>query len=416
MNLTDTPRGRRVLFTAYYAVEGAPIGFLWWALPSLLRSADVSTERIGALLAWLVLPWALKWLWAPLVDLLQGPHWSLRGWIGVTQVGMVSTLLPLLLAEDFLTSDLLVPCLLAHAVFASTQDAAIDALMIRTTETAERGQLSGWMQFGMLLGRSLLGGGALLVVAETGPRALIAVLVGVVVAGLGLLVTYRAPLPERRRSTSASGGVVRDFGMHARSALARPTTWIGLAFAALGGAGFEALGAFAGPLLTERAGGATDVAGRFFLIHAVVAMAIGGIAGGRLTDRIGARRGALLAGFVLGVSILATSAAIEWQTFTGPDALLPWLTAVYVAIGWFTAASYALFMDWTDERLGATQFSAFMGATNVCESWSAAAAGRWIPQVGYGATFGVLATIGLAALTLLSLARGKLGSAPDSQR
>ncbi len=405
MNLTDTPRGRRVLFTAYYAVEGAPIGFLWWALPTLLRSADVDTERIGALIGWLVLPWAFKWLWAPLVDVLQGPRWGLRAWIGATQVGMVLTLMPLLLAEDFLRSRLLVPCLIAHAVFASTQDAAIDALMIRTTRADERGRLAGWMQFGMLAGRSLLGGGALLVVSSTGPRALVAVLVGVVALGLGLLALYRAPTTGK----AAEHDTWLDFGTHVRSALARPTTWLGLAFAALAGAGFEALGAFAGPLLTERAGGAIEIAGLFFLVHAVVAMAIGGIVGGRLTDRVGARRGTLLAGLVLGAAILATSAVIEMQELGGPNVLVACLTAVYVAIGWFTAASYALFMDWTDARLGATQFSAYMGATNVCESWSAAAAGKLIPRVGYGATFGVLATIGIGALALLS-SRSRRGS------
>jgi predicted MFS family arabinose efflux permease len=78
-----------------------------------------------------------------------------------------------------------------------------------------------------------------------------------------------------------------------------------------------------------------------------------------------------------------------------------------VAIGWFTAASYALFMDWTDPRLGATQFSAFMGATNLCESWTAAVAGRMIPRYGYGASFGVLATIGALSLLLLTLTRSR---------
>lgn len=409
-NLIETARGRRILFTTYYAVEGAPIGFLWWALPTLLRSADVDTERIGESIGWLVLPWAFKWLWAPLVDVLQGPRWGLRAWIGSMQVGMALTLMPLLLAEDFLHSSFLVPCLIAHAVFASTQDAAIDALMIRTTQPEERGRLAGWMQFGMLAGRSLLGGGALLVVASTGPRAPVAVLVGVVAVGLGLLTLYRVPTIE----SATERDTWPEFGAHVRSALSRATTWIGLAFAALAGAGFEALGAFAGPLLTERAGGAIEVAGRFFLVHAVVAMAIGGILGGRLTDRVGARRGTVFAGLALGIAILATSAVVELQQSSGPNVLVACLTATYVTVGWFTAASYALFMHWTDPRLGATQFSAYMGATNVCESWSAVVAGKLIPRMGYGATFGVLAAIGLGALVLLFLPnRARTTHAPE---
>ena len=39
-------RGQIVAFTLLYAAEGAPIGFIWWALPALLRSRDVPVERI----------------------------------------------------------------------------------------------------------------------------------------------------------------------------------------------------------------------------------------------------------------------------------------------------------------------------------------------------------------------------------
>ncbi len=412
MGFLATPARRRVLFTAYYFVEGAPIGFLWWSLPSVLQAQGVGPERIGALLGWLVLPWALKWLWAPLVDLLQGPAWTLRGWIGAAQVGMVLSLAPLLLDAQFLRSDLLVACLCAHAMFAATQDAAIDALMIRTTTPAERGQLAGWMQVGMLTGRSLLGGGALLVLPRLGERAIVLALLLVVAAGLGLLALYRAPLPARDASTTRA----RDLAAHLRAALARRTTWIGLAFAALAGAGFEALGAFAGPVLTELAGGKTDVAGRFFLTHAVLAMAAGGVAGGWLTDRLGPRRGTVLAGLFLGAATLATSAALGLGLADGAQALVPWLTAAYVAIGWFTAASYALFMSWTDERLGATQFSAYMGATNLCEAWAAAAAGRMIPRLGHATTFGALSGIGLLALALTALARPRGSGARELRR
>jgi hypothetical protein len=34
------PVGRRVLFGALYLSEGAPIGFVWIALPTLLRDRD----------------------------------------------------------------------------------------------------------------------------------------------------------------------------------------------------------------------------------------------------------------------------------------------------------------------------------------------------------------------------------------
>jgi len=401
MDLARTRGGRRALFAAYYFVEGAPIGFLWWALPTLLRSRGIGVERIGALLGWLVLPWALKWLWSPLVDLAQGPRWSLRGWIVTAQVGMALTLAPLLFGTRLADSDLVIGCLVAHAVFASTQDAAIDALMVRTTEPSERGTLSGWMQVGMLTARALFGGGALVVMDRLGPAPVVGGLVGVVLIGLGLAILYRAPLPrvERDRTRSA------DFGAHLRAALARRTTWVGLAFAVLAGAGFEIVGAFAGPLLTDRAQGATSAAAGLLGWPVVAAMAGGSLAGGALASRAGAWRGTLLAGLLLGATILVTATVVGIDPPLGADRLVPWLLAVYVGIGAFTAASYALFMDWTDERLGATQFSAYMGGTNLCESWSVAAAGPMIAALGYGSTFAAGAAFGLVALALPALAR-----------
>jgi MFS transporter, PAT family, beta-lactamase induction signal transducer AmpG len=72
-------------------------------------------------------------------------------------------------------------------------------------------------------------------------------------------------------------------------------------------------------------------------------------------------------------------------------------------VGAFTAASYALFMNLTDPRLGGTQFSTFMAATNGCESWSAAAGGRLAAGPGYPAAFVVLSGVSLAALALVGL-------------
>lgn len=77
-------------------------------------------------------------------------------------------------------------------------------------------------------------------------------------------------------------------------------------------------------------------------------------------------------------------------------------------IGLFTAASYALFMDLTDANLGGTQFSAFMAATNGCESGSAWAGGRIVGTANYASAFLVLSVVSLLSLSLLKwLANGR---------
>ena len=121
--------------------------------------------------------------------------------------------------------------------------------------------------------------------------------------------------------------------------------------------------------------------------------------GGRLSDRWGRRRSValFLVGFV--AAILALAAADLYGA--GETPLMALLTVMYLFIGLFTAASYALYMDLTDRRAAGTQFSAFMAATNGCESWSALAGGRMAASAGYPAAFIAMSVVSLLSLPLL---------------
>ena len=115
------------------------MGFLWWrALPVRLRSAGVDPERIATLVSVLVIPWALKLLWAPLVDVVRSKRWTVRSWILSAQVLMALTLAPLLVLDLHEDYALVVAALVLHAVFAATQDAAIDTLAIGVITLPER--------------------------------------------------------------------------------------------------------------------------------------------------------------------------------------------------------------------------------------------------------------------------------------
>ena len=128
--LLATPRGRALLFGCLYLSEGAPIGFVWWALPTLLRQDGVDVAQITTLTALLALPWAFKFLWAPLVDVVRGPGWDLRSWIVVAQVTMGLALAPLLVIDWAAAFDVVFVLLVLHAFASATQDVAIDALSI----------------------------------------------------------------------------------------------------------------------------------------------------------------------------------------------------------------------------------------------------------------------------------------------
>ncbi len=396
------PKTSKVLwqFGVLYFSEGAPIGFLWWAMPTLLRTDGVAVERITALTAALVLPWTLKFLWAPVVDACRGPCWGFRHWAGGAQVGMGLALVPLWFIDPANAFGWWFGLLLTHAVCAATQDVAIDALALKAAEASARGKLTAAMQTGMLVGRSAFGGGAILLAGYAGWPGVFGALVVAVWSALWVLVRM-APEPVLAVVAESK---LRKFGATLRAGFARRTTWWALGFALLAGAGFEAAGALAGPLLVDR-GVATESTGWFFAGPVVIAMAAGGILGGIWADRGVRVSRVALAAVGVGLTVLGVGlAAMGGVIGTG---LMACLAALYLGIGCFTAASYALFMDLSDPKIGATQFSTFMAATNACEAWAVWTGGKLVARFDYGWALVAMAVGGLLALVFLLPLRRK---------
>jgi MFS family permease len=135
--------------------------------------------------------------------------------------------------------------LLIHAFCAATQDVAIDALAINLVPESQRGALNGCMQAGMLVGRSLFGGGALLVVSVWGKQWVIIALIACIWTTLLFLLGAKEPA-----ELAGIKNRLADFRLHLKSAIRRRTTWLGLAFALTAAAGFEATGQLAAGLYT----------------------------------------------------------------------------------------------------------------------------------------------------------------------
>ena len=395
MPQANSPLTRRLLFAALYFSEGAPIGYIWWAMPTRLRQAGVPVEQVAALTALLTLPWALKFIWAPVIDTLRGRRWGLRCWITAAQILMGLTLLPLAI----LPLDELVGIarwlLLAHAFSAATQDVAIDALAIRVVPHAERARVTGWMQAGMLIGRALFGGVALAAESWIGAQAVVGVLLGCI--WFSMLIVWLAPgvaAPDIGTPRDSA----RRFAKTVVRMISARSTWVGLAIALTAGAGFETIGGLLGPFLLDR-GVSQGSIGWFLALPVVLSMIVGALLGGWAADRIGHRRLVVIS--VVAIA-LWTGALATLGSLSVPNVwLMAAVTPIYFLAGSLTAASYALFMDLTDADVAATQFSAFMGATNLCEVWAVAAGGFTAAALGYEAAFMILALAGLIAVPLV---------------
>lgn len=394
VNLFGTVRGRRTLFTALYVSEGAPSGFLWWALPAHLRLAEVSVPEITALTSALVVPWTLKCLWAPLVDRWQVPRVGFRVWIIAAQLVMGLSLLPLLGSDPTQHLRSLMPLLIVHAVAAATQDVAVDGLAIALVEPQERGTLQAYTQAGMLAARAAFGGGALWLSQQVGFDAVVLALCAVTWSSL-VLVAATWPTPEPQRVISKG---LADFGAQLHAALATRTTGWAVLFALLSAAGFKAASALAGPMLVDY-GLPRDELSAFLAGPPVVAMVVGGFVGGRISDRW-TRTTAV--GRALLFSVISVCAVALVDTLQlGTDLLLCALVASYLGAGCFLSSSYALYMDLSKRELGATQFSLYMAALNGCEAWASWSAGQLQPVLGYGGASALVALASLFSLLVL---------------
>ncbi len=123
-----------LILLSLYVAQGLPIGFFTQAMPAIMRDAGVELKYIG-LMSLLALPWALKIVWAPLLDRYAVGSMPLRkGWILLANGLAVTTVLALSFQplEWWLGSGIVLTMILLFSlnVFAASQDISTDALAI----------------------------------------------------------------------------------------------------------------------------------------------------------------------------------------------------------------------------------------------------------------------------------------------
>lgn len=167
-----------------YFTQSIPIAFMGTALLTIMRSEGIGLDRIGYL-SLVMIPYALSFLWAPLVDRFGRSYFR---WVSTATILYALFLFPasFLYVDDFF--GLLV--LFTIAIFCmSVQDIAMDAFAITALTEKEKsignGLQAGGGYFGLLIG----GGGVLLVYDRLGWDATITLLT--VVTLIPVIATIR---------------------------------------------------------------------------------------------------------------------------------------------------------------------------------------------------------------------------------
>ncbi len=120
-----------------YLAHALPLYFYNVALPAILRHQGVDLRWIG-MLSLLYIPWAFKFLWAPLIDRLYIKKLGKRKtWLLFTQVALVLGVLALAFTQFSYGLAVFVVIGLWISSFAATQDIAIDGYTVETFSASE---------------------------------------------------------------------------------------------------------------------------------------------------------------------------------------------------------------------------------------------------------------------------------------
>ena len=176
-NLSDSRIRRYVSLSILYTAQGLPWGFTSVAFAAFLVDNGSSADDVAALFALVALPWTFKFIWGPMIDVIQIPNYGRRRpWVLFAQTGMIITLGFLLFIPDFNESlSLVTTVLFIHNLFASLQDVSVDALAVDILQPEEVGTANGFMfaskRLGIIAGGGILG----LLVVPFGIKTVIAI-------------------------------------------------------------------------------------------------------------------------------------------------------------------------------------------------------------------------------------------------
>lgn len=426
-NLLATRRGRLTAFFFLYITEGIPLGFAATAVATQLRRQDVGPAAIGAFVASFYLPWAFKWAFGPFIDVFASDRLGRRrGWIIITQLLMVITLLSTVTLELPRQLALFTAILLVHNTFGAMQDVAIDAMAVNTLHADERGVANGLMFSGAYLGNMLGGSGVLFLTGVTGFQPTF-----FFVAGAILLVTVLIALPMREppgpARAAVSGSKVRAAGREMavfaidsfKSFLGTRGAFAGLFFSLLP-PGAMSLGlALQSNLAVEMGMNDDEVA--WLQLWSALLTAGFCVVGGLWSDRFGRRRMLFVyialmclpvlylmtelqrAGWIMPVS----QGAAQRPALPQPLLIVFWAVSLVYALlqGLMYGTRSAALMDVTNPRVAATQFTAYMALANLAIAYSANWQGIAIEAWGYPRTLLIDALMGMLCLLFIPFLR-----------
>jgi len=374
-----------------YIAQSVIAGVTWSGLPGVLRAQGLALDKIG-LVSLLVLPWALKFLWAPMIERfrlpLQGRDRSalivlIGAAVAVMSLGLVGLIGP--------TPLMPVLAILLIAAFATaTVDIACDGHAVAALKDGDYGWGNAAQVGGAYLGGAI-GGGLFMILVDHAGWSVGTWTMAVVIAILCLPFVWHVKGAEAR---------VRAHTPSLSASLARPEIRQGLLVAALYVIAQKTSMGMFGAFFID-AGYDLAQLGLLSGVGGLTLGLAGALFGGAFVRRFGTRR-------VLVAAVAVQAAILALVGISAGDVLLPAAVVAPVAMvasgavmAFGFVALYGQFMVWSDPRQGGVDFTLFQCMDAAVSMVAGVTAGYVAEYLGYGVFFSAACIASLISLPII---------------
>ncbi len=346
------------------ASSGLPLLLAGRTLQGWMTVQDVKLSTIG-FFSLAGLPYTLKFIWAPIFDRFTLPFLGRRrGWILVTQVSLLITMLILAIQEPKESLALVAGLALLMSFFSASQDVVVDAYRRESLSDEELGLGSSFYVYGYRTAMWLSGGLAFMLAGQMSWNAVYLVMAGVMAVCAATTLFAIEPKLEGKPPKSMTEAVVDPL----REFFTRKGAIMVLLFVLFYKMGDTMAGAMATPFYIK-IGFTTTQIGAIAKTFGFFSLLGGLFLGGVLILRWGIERCL----WIFGILQALSTAGFAVLSQVGPSlGMLTWVIAFEDLTGGMGTAAFTAFMAaQTNRRFTATQYAlltSLMGVPRVVVS------------------------------------------------
>jgi PAT family beta-lactamase induction signal transducer AmpG len=386
---------RRIFFVLLLGFSsGIPLALTGSTLQAWMASEGVDLAVIGVF-SLVGLPYAVKYLWAPVMDRFVPPFLGRRrGWMLVTQAALALAVGAMAFSEPKAAPGVLAVLSLLVAFFSASQDIVVDAWRTEVLAPEELGPGAGVHILGYRVAM-LTSGAIALILADRMPWRLVYLLMAGSLA-VGIAASLLAPEPEiaGKPPRTLREAVVDPF----LEFFARPGAVVILLFVVFYKLDVVMALALVTPFLLELGFTKTDI-GAVTKGLGMAATIVGTLAGGAVVARAGMKASLWIFGVLQSVSTLS------FLVLARLGHHYPMMVAAIgienLCSGMGTAAYAAFLMSLCDKRFTATQYALLTSLMAVTRVVAGAPTGFLAKAYGWETYFLVSALAAIPGLLLL---------------